>query len=390
MQSHERPCKDVYSEIRPGSGMHTHQAPSPSPLSKTQAYMAEDTRSTPLPPPLQPLDYDTDKGNDDAALSLLFAESMRERASLLVLASTSQQDQESHLIEVSPSLRLHVTLAKDSGPNGSLFAYSVWNGSVMLARYLDSNPTLVQGKRVIEFGAAGALPSLIALVHECEFAMITDYPDQRLLDAIRTSLKDVRNEPWLGLGREEGGGEGESRVGVQSHLWGSDCGRLMRAGGDRSHVDKGEGKRRKRNQDEADKADREGESTEGEEAAAVTAVPVAYDVALVGECLWLHDQHSNLLCSLFQTLRPGGIALVCFAHHVPGCEERDLRFFTLATQRQRYGGRGEEEEEGWFVVTKIGEERMGYMHREGTMVTQFLYELEKRVGEKGKVEEESR
>jgi len=75
---------------------------------------------------------------------------------------------------------------------------------------------------------------------------------------------------------------------------------------------------------------------------------------------------------------------------VPGCEERDLRFFTLATQRQRYGGRGEEEEEGWFVVTKIGEERMGYMHREGTMVKQFLYELEKRVGEKGKVEEESR
>jgi len=28
----------------------------------------------------------------------------------------------------------------------------------MLARYLDANPTLVQGKRVMEFGAAGALP----------------------------------------------------------------------------------------------------------------------------------------------------------------------------------------------------------------------------------------
>eukprot|EP00624_Nannochloropsis_granulata_P005555 evm.model.NODE_3956_length_9777_cov_39.554977.4 len=358
--------------------------------------MADDTPSAPPPLPPQPLDYATDKENDDDALSVLFAESTRERASLLISASTPQQDQESHLIEVSPSLHLHVTLAEDTGPNGSLFAYSVWNGSVMLARHLDSNPTLVQGKRVIEFGAAGALPSLIALVHKCEFAMITDYPDERLLEAIRTSLKDVRNEPWLGLGQEEGGGEKERRVGVQCHLWGNDVERLLRAGGGRSRLEEGEGRTKRRNRGEAD-VDGGGQSTDGEDAAAAPAAST-YDVALVGECLWLHDQHSNLLHSLFHTLRPGGIALVSFAHHVPGCEERDLGFFTLAAQRRGYGGRAggeeeeeeEEEEEGLFLVTKVGEERMGHMHREGAMVTQFLYVMEKRVGreDEKEVEEE--
>ena len=346
--------------------------------------MADDL---PVPAPVPPPLPNEDNDDNAAALPLLFAETPGEHASLLVsTSSASHQDQESHLIEVSPSLRLHITLAEDTGRNGSLFAFSVWNGSVMLARHLDANPTLVQGKRVIEFGAAGALPSIVALVHECGFVMITDYPDERLLEAIRTSLKDARNEPLLGLGSaERGGGGGGRRVGVQGHLWGSQVGGLLRAGSGRSSLDE-EGRRRRRREGNADEADGEGEGMEGEEA--------QYEVALVGECLWLHDQHHNLLQSLFHTLRPGGIALVCFAHHVPGCEEKDLGFFALAEQRRRYGEREggkkeeekeeeeEEEGEGWFEVKKVGEERMGHMHREGAIVSQFLYVMEKRCGKK--------
>jgi len=206
--------------------------------------------------------------------------------------------------------------------------------------------------------------------------MITDYPDERLLVAIRTSLDDVRNEPLLGLGLEKGG-DGV-RVDVQGHLWGSEVGGLLRAGSGRSRLGERERERR-RGEDVLD-----GDGTEPEQGEIIGS---QYDVALVGECLWLHDQHHNLLLSLFHTLRPGGIALVCFAHHVPGCEEKG--FWALAEQRKGYGGREggrEEEEEGWFEVRKVGEERMGHMHREGAMVTQFLYVMEKRSGRMSKEE----
>lgn len=39
-----------------------------------------------------------------------------------------------------------VTLAPDEGANATLFAYSVWNGSRMLASYLHANPGLVEGR----------------------------------------------------------------------------------------------------------------------------------------------------------------------------------------------------------------------------------------------------
>lgn len=97
------------------------QASSPLQPSKTQAHMANADSPAAAPPPP---DQHVDDKEDDATLPLLFAESPGEHASLLVSASASHQDQESHLIYVSPSLRLNVTLAEDTGRNGSLFAFS--------------------------------------------------------------------------------------------------------------------------------------------------------------------------------------------------------------------------------------------------------------------------
>ncbi|CAM9258380.1 unnamed protein product, partial [Heterosigma akashiwo] len=37
-----------------------------------------------------------------------------------------------------------------------------------------------------------------------------------------------------------------------------------------------------------------------------------------------------LLSSIHNFLRPGGLALISFAHHVPNCEQKDLHFFELA------------------------------------------------------------
>ena len=57
------------------------------------------------------------------------------------------------------------------------------------------------------------------------------------------------------------------------------------------------------------------------------------DWCFAAECLWLHREHANLAESLWAALRPGGRALVSYAHHVPGCEAEDDAFFAVAARR---------------------------------------------------------
>lgn len=45
--------------------------------------------------------------------------------------------------------------------NDGLFADDCWPGAVVLSDYLASNPGIVANKRVLEFGAGAALPSLV-------------------------------------------------------------------------------------------------------------------------------------------------------------------------------------------------------------------------------------
>lgn len=47
-------------------------------------------------------------------------------------------------------------------PKHSLWAHKLWNAGKSLGKYINDNPSLVKGKRVVELGAAAAVPSLIA------------------------------------------------------------------------------------------------------------------------------------------------------------------------------------------------------------------------------------
>jgi EEF1A N-terminal glycine/lysine methyltransferase len=49
-----------------------------------------------------------------------------------------------------------------------LWGHHLWNASKVLADYFDLNPELVRGKRVLELGAGGALPSFIAACNGAE------------------------------------------------------------------------------------------------------------------------------------------------------------------------------------------------------------------------------
>ncbi|KAL3662111.1 hypothetical protein V7S43_012912 [Phytophthora oleae] len=199
--------------------------------------------------------------------------------------------QELDVGDSAPHFRISVA-DDDGGIPGSLFACAVWNGARFIAMHFAKNPALVEGQSLVEFGAASALPSLVALHFGAKVAVMTDYPNDLLLKNIETNIK--RNKDLLRSGRKE----------VQGHLWGSDVAGLLKC---------------------LDDSNMEPKRTE------VTK----FDVVVIAECLWLHDLHEDLLKSIDACLAPGGKAFVSFAHHVPGHEQHDLAFFTKA--KKLYG-----------------------------------------------------
>ena len=75
----------------------------------------------------------------------------------------------------------------------SLWAHHIWNASKVLADYFDTHHELVKGKKVLELGAGGALPSFIAA---CNGA------DKVLTLGDVTDSGGYYRLSWYGVGRE--------------------------------------------------------------------------------------------------------------------------------------------------------------------------------------------
>lgn len=74
--------------------------------------------------------------------------------------------------------------------NDGLFADDIWPGAVVLSDFLCDNPTLCAGKHVVELGAGGALPSLVALSLGAKRSLITDFPGSGILENIQELLRN--------------------------------------------------------------------------------------------------------------------------------------------------------------------------------------------------------
>eukprot|EP00695_Tsukubamonas_globosa_P001080 TRINITY_DN2019_c0_g1_i1.p1 TRINITY_DN2019_c0_g1~~TRINITY_DN2019_c0_g1_i1.p1 ORF type:complete len:141 (+),score=35.94 TRINITY_DN2019_c0_g1_i1:59-424(+) len=68
----------------------------------------------------------------------------------------------------------------------SLWAHCLWNAGKYLADKFD-NPEFCKGKRFLELGAGAGLPSIICALNGAETVVITDYPDQRLIENTETA-----------------------------------------------------------------------------------------------------------------------------------------------------------------------------------------------------------
>ncbi|CAH0478086.1 unnamed protein product [Peronospora belbahrii] len=226
--------------------------------------------------------------------------------------------QEINVGDMVPTFRISVA-NDDGGIPGSLFACTVWNGAKCIASHFAKYSDLVQGRNIVEFGAASALPSLVALHFGAKLAVMT--------------ANIQRNQTLLGNGRHE----------VCGHLWGSDTARLLGCL-DKSFVTT---------------AKSSGAGPESND----VLIETKFDIAVVAECLWLHHLHEDLLKSIDSCLTRNGKAFVSFAHHVPGHEQNDLSFFAKA--KKLYG----------FDAVHLDTLATPHVFSAGLVVEQYLYVL---------------
>ncbi|QRV81393.1 hypothetical protein RhiJN_09408 [Ceratobasidium sp. AG-Ba] len=215
-----------------------------------------------------------------------------------------------------------------------LWAQHLWNASVVLADFLDSHSTdLCTDKSVLELGAGGALPSLVAALCGAQKVVITDYPDAPLVENITHNVD--RNID----------GDKRAAIKVEGYVWGTDPKRLLGPlSSDNRH---------------AYAPDSEADRTDD-----------GFDVIILSDLIFNHSQHAALLDTCEAALRPStrsspytkkhtmadvnfrdqrdsGLedsasldeALTCpcvlvfFSHHRPQYAARDLEFFALAQSR---------------------------------------------------------
>ena len=71
---------------------------------------------------------------------------------------------------------------------GTLFNHFLWNGARVISDYLQLHPSVCEGKSVLEFGAAAAIPSIVASRLGAKLTVATDYPDPKILSIMQLNI----------------------------------------------------------------------------------------------------------------------------------------------------------------------------------------------------------
>ena len=134
------------------------------------------------------------------------------------------------------------------------------------------------GASVLELGAGAALPSLVAALNGARRVVVTDYPDQSLLENIQCNV--AHNVPEALM----------SAVTVRGFLWGSRTDAILECNDN-----------------------------------------AKFDIVVLADLIFNHSQHDALLRSCCEVLAPDGNVYVFFTHHRPWLAHKDLEFFEKAT-----------------------------------------------------------
>ena len=80
----------------------------------------------------------------------------------------------------------------------ALFADEIWPGAVKCADFLRKHPNICKNKYVLELGAGAALPSLVSLALGASRVVITDFPNESILDNIKRMVTQNKFTYLLG------------------------------------------------------------------------------------------------------------------------------------------------------------------------------------------------
>jgi nicotinamide N-methyltransferase len=193
------------------------------------------------------------------------------------------------------------------GTDSPLEAHHLWNGSRVVATHFESHPSLVRDRTVLELGAGAGLPSIVAATLGAKKVVVTDYPDNDLVENMWRNVRGCELIPGV---REGKGDEEDLGIVVDGYVWGADPGRLL------GYLPEGEKER-------------------------------GFDVLVLADLLFRHSEHGNMLRTIEQTLKKSreSKAFVVFTSYRPWLQHKDLAFFDLARERG-------------FVVEKVLEKKM--------------------------------
>jgi len=187
---------------------------------------------------------------------------------------TEHGDETHSVIYLSSTLgSLPLSLSSPSSEtNRRLFSHFLWNASLQLATFIEEGDSSlsgtskweVTGERVLELGAGTGLAGIVAALMGAQEVVISDYPAPEVLENLRENVK--RNIP------EDAWGD----VRVEGHKWGN-------IGG-------------------------EDQGFERESKERFTRI-------LVADCLWMPEQHDNLLKSIRWFMAENGRAWVIAGFH---------------------------------------------------------------------------
>ncbi|KAJ8090195.1 Protein N-terminal and lysine N-methyltransferase efm7 [Marasmius tenuissimus] len=176
-----------------------------------------------------------------------------------------------------------------------LWGHYLWNSALCLASHLDQHAKeLCRDRCVLELGAGGGLPSIIAALNGAQKVVITDYPDTALVENMNHNVDENISESQI-----------REHVSIEGYIWGTPVKPLL------------------------------------------NALPTSkdmYDLIILSDLIFNHSQHDALLKTCEESLTPtrqsgemgeakDPCVLVFYTHHRPHLAHRDMGFFEKAKDR---------------------------------------------------------
>jgi EEF1A N-terminal glycine/lysine methyltransferase len=142
---------------------------------------------------------------------------------------------------------------------------------------------LVKDKAILEFGAGAGLPSLVCATKGARKVVVTDYPDEELVENLRYNIEHSAVSTL-------------DNIVAEGYLWGNSPSSLT------AHLGS---------------SDDEG-----------------FDLLILADVLFNHSEHRKLVVSVQKTLKrtAHAKALVFFTPHRPWLFDKDMAFFELAKE----------------------------------------------------------